>query len=171
MNIKDFMDVVNYRITEGSEFCWNCFGPNAHRLDSWNGLVDGYTISIVFDTQTQAVYQVEACDYGHNRAYRWTNPMVKAAHDAEALQRNVNGQQAWDDVNFVELEVEQDFLDKARAIVQGTEYDTRVHIEIDWPDELLNAAMRLAHERDITLNQLVEQCLRDYLDARAKTEE
>lgn len=176
MNIQDFMNVVNYRITEGSEFCWSCFGSYAHRLDSWNGEVDGHTISIVFDTNTQAVYQAEACDYARERAYRWTNPEFKAAHDAEAVQRNVNPLQAWErddgtDVNFVELEVEADFLAKALAIVQGLDYDTRVEIEIDWDEELLNAAMRLAHERDITLNQLVEQCLRDYLDARTRTEE
>lgn len=168
MEIKDYMEAVNYRITEGSEFCWQCFGSDAHRLDSWNGQQDGYTVSIVFDTRTQVVYQTEACDYAHLRAYRWTNPEFKAAHDAEAVARNQNPLLAWEDdngndLNFVELDVEADFLDKALAIVQGTDYDTRVQVEIDLDDDLMSLAMRMAHEQDITLNQFMNNLLSGHL--------
>lgn len=168
MELKDFMEVTSYRITEGSEYCWNCFGPNAYRLDSWSGAwtntTDGYTISIVFDTVTQTVYEVDAYDYSRNRAYRWMNPVNKEAHDTEAINRNIDPKNAWDDVDFVDLEVESDFLEKARAIVAGEDYDTRVQIEVEFDDDVLNAAMRLAHEKDITFNQLVEQVLQEEID-------
>ena len=32
---------------------------------------------------------------------------------------------------FIDLEVAADFLDKARSIVQGLDYDTRVQIEVE----------------------------------------
>lgn len=168
MELKDFMETVSYRVTEGSEYCWSCYGPNAYRLDSWSGAwnnaTEGYTISIVFDTVTQTVYEVEAFDYNRNRAYRWQNTEYKLAHDTEACQREIDAREAWDEVNFVELEVEADFWEKARAIVENEEYDTRVQIEVEFDDDVLLAAMKLAHEKDVTFNQLVEEVLQAKID-------
>jgi predicted HicB family RNase H-like nuclease len=41
--------------------------------------------------------------------------------------------------------------------------DTRETIEIDIEQELLYQIMLLAHERDITLNQMIERILREYI--------
>lgn len=155
------MEIVDYKITEGSDYTWECFGPNAYRLDSWNQDQEGHTVSIVFDTRTHVVYEASAYDYSRNRAYRLINPDYKFAHDDEASTRGVDMKQAWDDVNYVDLEVDQDFIDKARAIVANTEYDTRVQIEVDLDDDTMFRMMKLAHERDITFNQLVEIALKD----------
>ena len=164
ITIKDFMETVNYRVTEGSEFCWSCFGAKAYRLDSWSGNQDGYTVSIVFDTESQEVYQAEVCDYAHNRAYRLTNPAYIEAHASEALTRNCDSQEAFRDdnenpVRFVELETAGDWLEKAIAIVNGKEYDTRVQIEVEFDDADLLKYMTLAHQLDITFNQLVERAI------------
>jgi hypothetical protein len=40
----------------------------------------------------------------------------------------------------------------------------RTTIQIDLEDDLLFQLMLRAHERDITLNQLVEQILREYIE-------
>lgn len=164
ITIKDFMEAVNYRVTEGSEFVWKCFGPHAYRLDSWNGEVDGYTISILFDTQTQEVYQAEAYDYAANCAYRLQNWDHFQAHIDEAEARGVDPNEALQDDNgtpikFIDLEVDADFLEKARAIVLGEEYDRRVQIEVEFNDENLLQYMKLAHDMDITFNELVERAL------------
>ena len=164
ITIKDFMESVNYRITEGSEYCWSCFGPDAYRLDSWNGDTDGHTISLLFDTQSQEVYQAEAWDYANERYYRWQNPQYIDAHVQEARSRNIDPNEASEGQKFVDLEVAADFLDKARAIVQGLDYDTRVQIQIEFDDDVLLQAMRLAHERDITFNQLIEEIIQAEID-------
>ena len=117
ITLKEFMEICDYRITEGSEYCWQCFGPSAYRLDSWNQDHEGHSVSIIFDTQTQEVYEVSAYDYRNNRAYRLINPDYKDAHDDEASNRNVDFNQAWDDVNYVDLDVDDDFIQKALAIV------------------------------------------------------
>ena len=158
ITIKDFMETVNYRITEGYEYQWNCFGYNAYGIDSW--VSKNYTISVIFDTKTQVVYQSEAHDYVNNRSYRWTNPEYAQKHAEEAKERGIDPNNAFDDVNFVNLDVEEDFLEKAKAIIAGEEYDTRVMINIDLPDGVLFHLMNAAHKRDITLNQLVEEILR-----------
>jgi len=80
-------------------------------------------------------------------------------HDAEALSRGVDFKQAWDAVNYVDLEDDEDFCEKAEAIRDGIEYDTRVSVPLTVPDDVLFELMKRAHEQDITLNQLVEQIL------------
>jgi hypothetical protein len=164
ITIKDFMETVNYRVTEGSDYCWNCYGENAYRLDYWNQDHEGHTVSIVFDTRTHEVYEANAYDYKRERAYRLINPAYKQAHNDEADDRGVLGNQAWDDVNYIDLETEEDFLDKAHAIITNKDYDTRVQIPLTLPDDQLFELMKLAHERDVTLNQMVEALLKDAID-------
>lgn len=162
MNLmQEFMECVNYRVSEGSDFTWDCWGPHAYRLDSWNGDHDGHTITIVFDTQDQVTYSLEAFDYARNRAYRWMAPAAREAYIEEASRRNIDHKEAWDDVDFVDIDSLEDFWEKAHAIVAGEDYDTRVQVPLELPDDQLFELMKLAHEQDITLNQLVEQVLRD----------
>ena len=168
ITLKNFMDVTGYRVTEGSDFCWSCFGSRAYRLDSWSGAwtdgQEGYTISVVFDLENQTVYQFEAWDYVSDRAYRWTHPEYINAHNDEAKSRDLDPDDAWDDVKFVNLDVPADILEKARAIVANEDYDTRVQVPIELDDDLMLFAMRAAHEQDITFNQFMEDLLRSRLD-------
>jgi hypothetical protein len=173
ITVKEFMELIDYKITEGSGYGWQCFGPNAYRLDSWNGSHDGHSVSIVFDTHTQEVYEASAYDYRNERAYRLINPDYKFAHDDEASGRGVDTNQAWDDVNYTDLEVDDEFIQKALAIVAGEDYDTRVQVPVDFTDQELLTYMKIAHERDITFNELVEEALRhainEYNEGRIHT--
>jgi hypothetical protein len=164
ITLKEFMELVDYRVTEGSEYCWECFGSNAYSLSYWNQDHNGHSICIIFDTRTHEVYAVEACDYKHERAYRLINPNYKTVHDNEAAGRDVDANQAWDDVNYVDLDVDDDFIQKALAIIAGEDYDTRVSVPVEFTDEELLTYMKLAHEHDITFNQLVEEALRAAID-------
>ena len=159
ITLKQWMEIVGYRITEGSEYQWECYGPNAHCLDSWNGDFDGHSFSVYFDTKTQEVYEVQAHDYRNQRAYRLINPEFAKKHKKEAKRREVDNKEAWDNVDYVDLDVVEDFLEKARAIEAGEDYDTRVQIEVDFTEEEMLKYMKLAHSLDITFNQLVERAL------------
>lgn len=99
ITLKEWMEIVGYRITEGSDYCWDCYGPNAYSLDSWSGSNDGHSFTIIFDNKTQVVYEVQAHDYANNRAYRLRNPEYTAGHDAEAEERDCPPNEAWEDVN------------------------------------------------------------------------
>jgi hypothetical protein len=147
ITLKEWMEVVDYRITEGSEYYG--YGGNAYCLDSWNGKQDGYSLSITFDTRTQAVYKVEAHDYVNKRSYRRLNDQFE--HSVE--------KEAYDEVDFVDLEVDDDWFQKALSIVAGEDYDTRVSVPIDMGDAELLKYMMLAHEQDITFNELVTKAL------------
>lgn len=170
ISLKQFMETVNYRITEGSEYGWQCYGHDAYMLDSWNGEPDGHSFSIVFDTDTQAVYEVQAHDYVNNRAYRLINADYAKANKKEAKRRGVGRREAWDDVDYVDLETDADWLDKAQSIVAGLDYDSRVDVPLDLEDELVFEMMKQAHDRDITLNQYVELILKQAMDKSQDTD-
>ena len=163
ITMKEWMELVNYRITEGSDYCWQCYGTNAYHLDSWNGDQDGHSFTIIFDTKDQTVYEVQAHDYVHNRAYRMINEDFRKKNKKEAKRRAVNKDEAWDDVNYVDLDVDDDFIQKCLAIRAGEDYDTRVQVPVDFSDEELLQYMKMAHERDMTFNQFVEEALRHAL--------
>ena len=166
ITLKEWMELVDYKITEGSDYGWGCYGPNSFTLDSWNGVhgKGGYSFSITFSTKSQKVYEVSMCDYTNDRAYRMINPKFQKKHEKEAMARNVNLNEAWDDVDYIELDVVDDFIQKALAIRAGESYDTRIQVPVDFSDEELLQYMKIAHERDITFNQLVEQALRHAID-------
>jgi len=164
ITMKEWMELVGYRITEGSDYMWQCYGSNAYALDSWNGEQDGHSFTVIFDTKDQTVYEVQAHDYVHNRAYRMINEDFRKKNKKEAKKRDIDKDNAWDDVDYVDLDVDDDFFQKCLAIQEGEDYDTRVSVPMEFTDEELLTYMKLAHEQDITFNQLVEQALREAID-------
>ena len=160
LTLRDFFELIEYRIHEAADYGWQCYGSGAHTIDCVN---DDYSLSVVFDRDDQLVYEVTVCDYRNNRAYRMIDPGYQAAHRAEAQSRGINPDQAWDGVRFVDLEVDEDFVNKARAIIVGEAYDTRIEIPIDLPESELLELFKLAHSRDMTFNDFVEEILREKL--------
>ena len=166
ITLKEWMEIADYRITEGSDYMWNCYGQKAYQLSSWNGEHDGFSFGIVFDTLDQTIYEVEVCDYANNRAYRIINPAVRNEHKSEADNRNINFNEAWDDVNWVDLETDDDFIQKCLSIKAGEEYDDNVEVPLTLDENDLFELMMLAHKRNLTLNQLVENILRQAVEER-----
>ena len=160
LTLRDFFEVINYRINEGSDYGWQCYGGHAHAIDCTD---DDYSLSVIFDRDNQTVYEVSVCDYQNDRAYRMIRPEYQAAHRAEAAERGVDTDRAWDAVRFVDLEVDEDFVGKARAIIAGEAYDTRIEIPIDLSESELLELFKLAHSRDMTFNDFVEEILREKL--------
>lgn len=167
ITIKDFMDAVGYRITEGSEFGWHCFGPDAFSIDSWDGDQNGHSASLTFDTKTQTAYVMEVCDYANERAYRFVNPEYSAAFLQEAKAHNAL-LTAWDEINYIDLETQEDILEKTQAIFENREYDTRVQVPLEMSDKEIFRLMQMAHDRDITLNQLVCDMLTEVINKKVE---
>jgi hypothetical protein len=151
ISLKEWMEVANYRITEGGDYF--AYG-GAYALTSWSGDQDGYSIEIIFSPRTQEVYEVQACDYKHNRAYR----LVHGDYRDEKLN-----DEAWDDTKWIDLESDDDWIQKALSIVAGEDYDTRVTIPIDLPETELMVLFKAAHDADMTFNDFVEKILREKL--------
>lgn len=162
ITLKEYLEAIDYKITEGSDYGWDCYGPNARYLDSYKD--DRYSISAIFDSQNQFVYAVELWDYVNHREYRWQHPNYKEEYLAESKERGIDPTESLDDSKFVDLDVKEDILEKIAKVVAGEDYDTRVKIEVDFSDEDLLQYMKLAHEMDITFNELVERAVKAAID-------
>ena len=169
ITIKDFLEATEYKITGGSDFGWECYGPNARYLDC--DMDDEYSINCVFDSVDQAIYEVQAWDYRNNRTYRWFADGCRDAYQEEANRRGIGMDNDAHDTKFTDLEVADDILEKIVGIVNDEEYDDRVKVPVDFTDEELLKYMKIAHERDITFNQLIEEALRAAIEEHQRDPE
>lgn len=159
ITLKDFLECVGYRITEGSDYCWDSFGPDAYRLESWDESTTKNSVSVVFDKKTQTVYQIEAWDHENQRTYRWTNPAQLAGYQEECVRRNISFSTSVDNEQYIDIEVDDDILEKARAISAGLEYDCRIQVELNFTDEETFSMMKMAHSMDMSFNEFVGHVL------------
>lgn len=161
MVLEDAVMAFEHKIVSGSEYCWNCFGPNARYLDFESEYASG---SVIYDTKTFQVYEATINDKDDRYRYRWIEPCVFDKFKEECNVRGVPFANAWDNLDWYDLEVMDDFLEKAHAIFIGKEFDKRVSVPLDLTDEeILHLALE-AHKRDITLNKLVETLLTEAIN-------
>jgi len=170
MYLNQVNNALEHRITGGSEYCWKCY-PNARFLDYSSDY--GYA-SVTYNVESLEIYEATvemkpAKDKYSNKIiseagpYRWLNPDFKDAMYAEADTRKVDKDQAWDDIKWIDLEVEEDYLEKATAIFNGEEFDERILLPIDINDELFTQLAKEAHRRDITFNALCMEAISDFI--------
>lgn len=170
MKLSTVNNTFKHQITGGGDYGWACYGPNAWSLDYTSDYAHGY---VIFDTENHTVYSIEVCpnmetwDIDELKPYRWLNPDHQDSYYAEAEHRKVDPDQAWDDVKWICLEIEEDFVEKATKMFNGEQFDTRISIPIDLDsDTMLQLAME-AHKRDITMNKMVEVILRQVINEHA----
>lgn len=144
--LKTFFELTGYRMSEGSDY--NCpQSKTAYAFDYWNGKNEagGFSLECIFDRVTQTVIAMEVCDYTLQKAYRWKNPIF-------AFDETDNC--AWDEVDWIDV-IEEDFMEKATAIVEGREYSQEILIPIELTQEELVVLTLAAHKQNITLNQFI----------------
>ena len=165
MKLNEINEALDHKITGGSEYQWNCY-PDGRYLDYESEYAH---VSVLYSTVDQTVYQAEvsvkreAWDED-KKPYRWLNPEYQKAFYKESKKRKVDPNQAWDDVKWIDLEMAEDFLEKATAIFNGEEFDTRIKVEFDLDDRSILQLATEAHKRDITLNKMIEIILQEVID-------
>jgi len=166
ITLKTYIEAINYQISGGSDYQWDCFGDTARYLDCSDTDDSHATFSIncVFDTVNQTVYTIEAWDYIADKYYRWIHPDYIKAYKKSCKKADVEFKTASDEHNFVDLDVEEDIIEKVSAIVAGQEYDVRVQVPLNLDREQMFDLMKYAHEADMTLNEYVESILRKVIE-------
>lgn len=150
LTLRQWMELVDFKITDGGDYYLG--NMTLYSLESWDGNHDGYSVNIVFDPKDeQRVHIVEVCDYKNQRAYR----------RCASPQDDSN---AWDEVSWVDLETDEDFIEKTAAIMKGVEYDTRISIPLTLTDDELLVLFKLAHAADVTFNEYVARVVQEQID-------
>jgi len=162
MNLNEVMAAFNYQVTSSSDYQWNCW-PDCKFMDFESEHAD---IGIVFNVITLEVYEATVCIKNEQTVgpFRWLNPAFMEALKEESNDRQLDSDIAWDDVKWVDLDLEEDFFEKAVAMFNGEEFDERIQMPIDIDDETFNLLAREAHRRDITFNQLCMEAVQDLMN-------
>ena len=167
MQLSEVNNAFEHKITGGGTYGWSCYGFDTWSIDYSSDYAHGY---VVFNVGTGTVYEVSVSpnlDELLGRAvkpYRYINPEYRDAYNSEAKTHDVDPDQAWDDVKWIDLETEEDFLDKASKMFDGVSFDTRVQVPIDLDNDTMLKLCMAAHERDITLNDMVGIILQEVVD-------
>lgn len=92
MKLDSYLAQVQYKITDGSKFMWDCYGPNAWSIEAPN-------TDAVFDRVTHMVYEVSVTS-GDGTCYKWVDPDWVDKYVQESLTRGFDPWIAYDDVRF-----------------------------------------------------------------------
>lgn len=162
--MQDFMKLTNYRINEGNEYGWPCFGSNPFILESWNGQQNGYSFTVVYDTIDNYIYQLSACDFKNSVAFQWTDPAYVGAYKDECMARKEYPAYAWDTVQYQEIIQVSAFFVLAEEIIERHLGEDSIsqnvsYVVEDIPKELLYQIRAIAKERGITPNRLISETL------------
>jgi len=167
MYLNEVNAALDHRISGGGEYGWQCW-PNARFIDYES---DYAHVSVVYDNTNQLVYNAEVSvkPLGDTEdkypPYRWINPAFKSALVDESAARGISLDEAWDDVVWSDLELAGDFLEKAKGIFNNMPIDTRIKVSVDIEDSVLFKLMTEAHNKDITLNRMINSILLDAIEA------
>jgi hypothetical protein len=164
MFLEQWLKIVGHKITEGSDYGWKCYGPDVYSLNSVTES-NGADIGVIFNPKTKQTFEatVVLVDGNEKAAYRWIHPDYIEGYQKESTIRQVEDL-ACDDLNWINLDIFQDWAEKTTAIRNGKPYDKRVMIQLDVDDSTFSCLAHLAHAADMTLNQYVENILRSYIE-------
>lgn len=119
MKLKKFLEATDGQITGGTDFQWKCYGPSAQYMDVSD--IDNVEVgSCVFDSKTKKVYEITVDVYKDNVAYRWVDPTYEFALFEEALERHLNTENAYDDVDYTKITSSSEILELLHKIVHKT---------------------------------------------------
>jgi len=147
--LHNFLNVIGYEVHDRGFIELSVYGNTVAEVDHGN---ENFWLACTFDVISQEVFEIVAEDYVRNNHYRWIH---------EDFREEQSGKIHWaGKSSYTELEVIEDILEKADAMREGREYDTRVTIPFDITDEQFAEFALAAHRLDITFNQFVERAVR-----------
>lgn len=127
MKLNDIITAAGARVSGGSEYMWECYGPDANYIEFRD--TDGQPYAhAIYDTKNYIVYEAHIEVPGQNQAFRWLNPITKHVYYTEAERRGIDPNSAWDDVGYIHVDTEELMLEYLKDIGE-TYYDNLPIVE------------------------------------------
>lgn len=107
----DFLEAAGYRLNSVEKYGWDAYGIAAMWYDAAIDVELG-SAQMIVDTLSQQVCELNAVDNlapKNKQAFRWVNPMYRAAHLQECKDRGEEDIYAWDKVKWVHVTPAQIF--------------------------------------------------------------
>jgi hypothetical protein len=102
MKLESFLSQIEYKITDGSKFHWDCYGLNAWSITSDR-------VEAVFDRITLMIYEVSV-HYASGDCYKWIDPEFVNAYVNESRSKGFDPWIAYDDVPYKQELLETEIL-------------------------------------------------------------
>jgi hypothetical protein len=159
MKLKKILKLFDYKISDGSEFQWGCFGPNARYLDFNSDTCIQNSVSVLYDTITTKVYQMDFCCESVEGVYTWVDPKYEVAHARECLRRGIEG-------NKYQCYSKESFLTMALDAYHGRTPDTdlALDVDVDLSAGDIHQLHLIAESKGITFDELVNEVLAQELE-------
>jgi ribonucleotide reductase alpha subunit len=159
MQLQDIIIAAQFKISEGSEYQWACYGQNARFLDFQSEFED-VRAGCIFDSQNQTVY--EAYLYFGEKAYRWLNPEFSEVMYDESFERDIDPRLYLDEFHFSDCEVSEDLIEKITDAFETGTCTNDIIIPLNLTPEQEELFARLPEHTD--LNEFITQALMEKVE-------
>lgn len=171
----DVMKAAQFKISEGAEYGWDCFGDKdeIYNLDFSEtlGSFDTNSASAVFNRRTGKVYELTAFDRADN-CFRWIDPEHENVVKEEYVKRNLNFDLAYDSVEFINVNSEETILEILEILILNPDASEYLAPYLEQEDSIITISMtetelalisKAAHLKNMTLNQFMIEAVKDKL--------
>lgn len=163
MKLDLVLSKIEYNVGEVSEFLWKSLGDC--RIWAFNNIdneeVGTFVVNKFGDVLALEVYHTR--DDEETVCYRW----IQENHREEYLKEDLENSFGFNEdekTKFIDLDEEEDCLEKLKAIVNLEDFDSRISVVIDIDDSDFIQISKMAHNADITFNQQVNLILASFVD-------
>ena len=154
--LLDIITRLGGRIEGGSEYGWDCYGPNARHLEFPN-------VGVVFDSVTQEVYEVSAWpnnyDSSANGHIFWVTKDYEVAYRKECKRRKIvpDGEQCYSFPSMMLI---------AEAVIDELPFDDALvrDVELFFEEGELELIQSAAQAMGMTFDEFVNAALKEKLD-------
>lgn len=167
MQLKHVIDAIDYRITSAEKYYWACYGEDVLYIN-FDDIRSRPVGSFLFNSRTAEVYEITVEVPGEELCYRWIRPGFENDYRLEAAAKGVPADIAWDDVEYTDIETEDDILEKLTAIINCQEFDRTIEIPIKLTEAEELCLHRQAHAAGMTTNEYANMALRAAIDSENK---
>jgi hypothetical protein len=177
MKYKDIIKATSYQINSSDIFLWQCFGNNCRIYDlilstnNENLILDEYSEpnyigSFVADNNGK-IYASYFYDEKNNIASRWVDPEYLVQYKKEYSLKNLNFSYFLETVLFTDIFNEKDYLTILSTYYQNNKLDIHLskneNISVNLDDNTFLFIAKLAHEKNITFNEMSNELLSSQL--------
>jgi hypothetical protein len=131
MKLNQVFEACGGRVNGGSEFGWACYG-DARYMDFCDSDGNDDVVNCVYSPATQEIFEVQVWVNDDNVVYSWRNPEYKKAYKAEAKERGVDANNAFDNIQYTKVKSEEEILDLAQKMIHGTYVHSKGLIEHEY---------------------------------------
>jgi hypothetical protein len=149
IKLNDFLNITEYE-TGHLEVVHqeDVYGKTAISLEVYG--FEFNKLICVYDIVSQEVLEIIAKDDAAGKSYVWQTSDIKGLGNYRDY--------------LIELEAEEDILEKAEAIFFNKPYDSRIVVPIDIKDEDFLLYAKAAHKLDITINEFFEKAIQEMVE-------